>query len=67
MEESLRMNYISLLISILLIFFMGLMYFLLGKSMAFPMKICYAVIALVAFILIIFNIIMIIRKLSIKI
>ncbi|MFT8312990.1 MAG: hypothetical protein ABF633_01905 [Clostridium sp.] len=67
MKESLRMNYISLLISILLTFFMGLMYFLLGKSMDRPMRICYAVIALAVFILIIFNIVMIIRKSNIKI
>jgi hypothetical protein len=66
MNEKLRMNYISLWISILMLFFVGFMYLLLGKSMYFPLKVGYAVVFLVILILIGFNIVTIIKKSNIK-
>ena len=62
MNEKLKMNYISLLLSIFLTFFMGFMYFLLGKSMSFPLKVGYAVVTFSLIVLIGFNIIAIIKK-----
>ncbi|MBK1812017.1 hypothetical protein JHL18_15450 [Clostridium sp. YIM B02505] len=66
MNKDIKMNYISLAMAIFFTFIMGLIYFLLRKSMIFPLKVVYTVLALVSFVLIVFNIIMIIRKSNIK-
>jgi hypothetical protein len=66
MNEKLLINYVSLLLTILMIFFMGIIYFLLGKSMIFSLKIGFGVIALVILILIGFNIFTIIKKSNMK-
>ncbi|QAA34381.1 hypothetical protein [Clostridium manihotivorum] len=66
MNKDIRMNYISLAMTVFFTFIMGLIYFLLRRSMIFPLKVGYTVLALVSFILIVFNIIMIMRKSTIK-
>ncbi|WP_160679872.1 hypothetical protein [Clostridium sp. C8-1-8] len=66
MNKDIRMNYISLSMAVFFIFIMGLIYFLLRKSMIFPLKVGYTVLALVSIALIVFNIIMIIRKSNIE-
>ena len=59
-------NYLSLVISIFLGLFLLFMYLLLGKSMYFPLKVGYGVLAVVTLILIGFNLIMIIKKAKLK-
>lgn len=62
MKKKLRMNYISLWISVLMTCFMVFMYFLLGKSMFFPLKVGYVVVTLALSILIGFNVTIIAKK-----
>ena len=66
MNEKLRMNYISLYMCILMIFFVGLIYLLLGKSMYLSIKIGFVLVILSLLIVISFNIITIINKVKIK-
>lgn len=62
MKNDLKTNYISLGLSVLLTLFLGFMYFLLGKSMNFPLKVGYSILVLAFIILIFYNIIAIVRK-----
>lgn len=66
MNKDIRMNYISLAMTVFFTFIIGFIYFLLRESMIFPLKVGYTVLALVSFVLIVFNIVMIIRKSNMK-
>lgn len=66
MNDNLKMNYISMGLSILLTLFVGVMYFLLDKAMNLPLKIGYAIVVLALIVLIVYNIVAIIKKVSSK-